>query len=95
MNELDDLKKNNKTHNQLALYFLFEYGKEKLKNDDELSKMKESIKERNKGKTPILDTDFEIEALDIARQMANASVNDLCKYIYNDVKGQKPKERSR
>lgn len=93
MNELDDLKKNNRTQNQLALYFLFEYGKETLQNDDELSKMKKSIKEKNKGKTPILDTDFQIKALDIARVMSNACVNDLCKYIYTDVKEQKRLER--
>ena len=58
MKTVDELLKNDRVQNQLALYYLFEYGKQTLNDNYELSKIKEQIKENNKGKNPILSTDY-------------------------------------
>lgn len=95
-NILNNLKKNDRSQNQLALYYLFEYGKQTLKNEREVSKIKENIELNNKDKkNPIMSTEFLFEVVDIANEMAKLSENDLCKFIYEDVKEQKKQERSR
>ena len=94
-NIFDSLKRNNVNQNNLALYFLFEYGKQILQNESEISKIKEKIKERNSGKHPIFGTEYETQALDIAVIMSKESVADLCKYIYSSFKAQNKQERNR
>ena len=93
MKTVDELLKNDSAQNQLALYFLFEYGKKTLKDDYELSKIKEQIKINNNGKNPILSTDYMFQALDIAKDMSNLSVADITKFIIKDAKASKKQER--
>ena len=89
LDKIMELQKNDKTQNQLALYYLFEYGKQTLKYDYEVSTIKDKIKSNNKGRTPIFSTDYIFGAIDIARDMADMSVNDISKYIYNNEKERK------
>ena len=86
MKTINELLKNDRMQNQLALYFLFEYGKQTLKNKSKMSKIKEKIKNNNKGKNPILATDYIFQALDIAQDMANLSVNNITNFICKDDK---------
>ena len=94
MKTIGEILKNDRVQNQLALYFLFEYGKHTLKNDNEIFKIKDQIKEKNKGKNPILSTDYIFQAIDIAKDMSNLSVDDLKKFIIKDTKKIKNQERS-
>jgi len=91
---IDKLKKNDRVQNNLALCFLYEYGRMSLLDD----KIYDSIKERTKhqnSKNNIITDDYMFGALDIAREMCGLSLNDLCNFIYQDVKEQKKQERSR
>jgi len=91
---IDELKKNDRVQNQLALYFLFEYGRISLLDDSICTSIKEkAIKPKSNSK--IITDDYMISSIDVARKMAKLSVNDLCKFIYGDVKEQKRQERSR
>ena len=94
MKTVNELLKNDKVQNQLALYYLFEYGKQTLNNNYDLSNIKEQIQENNKGKNSILSTDYMLEAIDIARDMSNLSVADIIKFINEDAKISKHKERN-
>ena len=94
MKTVDELLKNDRVQNQLALYYLFEYGKQTLNDNYELSKIKEQIKENNKGKNPILSTDYIFQAIDIAKDMSNLSVADIKKFIIEDTKINKKQERN-
>lgn len=94
MKKLTELLKNDRVQNELALCYLFEYGKQTLKDNYELGRIKDSIKQNNNSKNPIFTTDYLFETLDIARDMASFSINDLKKYIYENVKLEKKHERS-
>ncbi len=94
MKTVNELLKNDKVQNQLALYYLFEYGKQTLNNNYDLSNIKEQIQENNKGKNSILSTDYIFEAIDIARDMSNLSIADIIKFINEDAKISKHKERN-
>ena len=47
---VEDLMKNDKVQNQLALYYLLEYGKQTLNDNGKLSSIKEKIKKKIAGK---------------------------------------------
>ena len=93
MKDVNELLKNDRVQNELALYYLFLYGKQTLNDDYELGNIKDSIKENNNSKNPIFTTDYLFETLDIARDMSNISLYDLKKFIYEDVKLEKKHER--
>lgn len=89
---LDKLRKNDRLQNNLALCFLYEYGRMSLLDDSIYTSIKERTKKQN-SKNNIMTDDYIFGALDIAREMCNLSLNDLCKFIYQDVKEQKKQER--
>lgn len=95
MDILNNLKKNDKVQNQLALYYLFEYGKQTLQDNYELSGIKEQIEQNNKEKNPIFTTEYIFGAIDIAKEMSKLSVHDLSNYIYSEVKEKRKQERGR
>lgn len=95
LDKIMELQKNDKTQNQLALYYLFEYGRQTLKDDNKVSEIKSEIEKHNKGKTPLLSNEYTFGAIDIAKEMANLSVADLSKFIYNNEKNRIKNERSR
>lgn len=95
LDKIMELQKNDKTQIQLALYYLFEYGMQTLKDDKEVLEIKSEIEKRNQDKTPIISNDYIFGAIDIARDMANMSVAELSKFIYNNEKNRTKEERSR
>lgn len=94
MSILDELKRNDKVQNSLALYYLFEYGKQTLKDEYKMSDIKKQIKS-NLPKNSILDIEYIFKSIEIAKQMADLSVKDISEFIYSNVKEQKRQERSR
>lgn len=94
MSILDELKRNDKVQNSLALYYLFEYGKQTLQDDYKMSDIKKQIKS-NLPKNSILDIEYIFKSIEIAKQMADLSVKDISEFIYSNVKEQKRQERSR
>lgn len=94
MSILDGLKRNDKVQNSLALYYLFEYGKQTLQDDYKMSDIKKQIKS-NLPKNSILDIEYIFKSIEIAKQMTDLSVKDISEFIYSNVKEQKRQERSR
>lgn len=74
---------------------MFEYGKQTLQDNYELSRIKEQIEQNNKGKNPIFTTEYIFGAIDIAKNMLELSVHDLSNYIYSEVKEKIKQERGR
>ncbi|MBO5376537.1 MAG: hypothetical protein J6A52_06750 [Bacilli bacterium] len=91
---MENLKKNDRLQNNLALLFVYEYGRISLLDESIYTSIKERTKNQN-AKNNIIKDDYMFKALEIAREMCGLSLNDLCKYIYQDVKEQKRQERGR
>lgn len=89
---LDKLRKNDRLQNSLALCFLYEYGRMSLLDENIYNSIKERSKNQN-TKNNIITDDYMLESLEIAKEMCGLSLNDLCKFIYEDVKEQKRQER--
>lgn len=79
---VNELLKNNRVQNQFALYYLFEYGKKTLQDDNQISKIKEQIEAKDEGH--ITTKDYILKVIDIARDMASLSVWDLKEFICKD-----------
>ena len=82
MTTISELLKNDRVQNQLALYYLFEYGRKTLKDDNQISKIREQVKAKDEGY--ITTKDYILQTLDIARDMATLSALDLKKFICKD-----------
>ena len=93
MKTVDELLKNGKLENLFALYYLFEYGKQTLNDNYELSKIKDQIKENDKDKS-LLSSDYLLQTIDIAQDMSKLSVADIIKFIVEDANLGKNQERN-
>lgn len=92
--KLSDIKKNNRVQNQFALYYLLEYGKNNILNEDFLSEIKDEILTMDDTHS-VIANEFAIGALNIAKDIASLKYNDICTLIYDNVKEQKKIERGR
>ncbi len=93
-NILNKLKKNDRVLNHLALCFLYEYGRINLQDENIYSIVKIRTKKEN-AKNNMITDDYMFSALNIAKEMCSLSLNDLCNFVYQDVKEQKKQERNR
>lgn len=64
--------------NELALYFLLEYGRKVLKDDMEYNKLLDKI---DNSPRQFFTPDYQKKALEQSRNFANLSPNDLYNYI--------------
>lgn len=87
---LNELKNNDRVQNQIALCFLFEYGRISLQSDS----IVETIKSKNMN-NPLITDEYMNSSIETARKMTELSLNDLKKFIYDDVKFEKRQERGR
>lgn len=87
------LGKNNPVQNAMAFSYLLENGRKTILNEDYYNKTVEQIK--NDNRDLLMTPDFQIEVLDIARNMANMKEKDLQNYIYDKVKETRKLEKGR
>lgn len=87
------INKDDMVLNELALYFLLEYGRKTLKDDKEYNKLLDKI---DNSPRQLFTPDYQKKALEQSRNFANLSPNDLYNYIIQNEspksKGNKDKE---
>lgn len=85
---LKDIKKNDRVQNQLALYILLQFGRKTILDDKLFSKMRKETGETYEN-NKFITKEYIQGALDISKDLAKLSHNDIYKFIYNEVKEQK------
>lgn len=88
------LKRGNEVQNRFALEYLFDYGRKNMLDDRFFNYLQDTIKGRDDSNS-IISNNFQLGALDIARETAKLETKELFEYIYSDVKELKKQERSR
>lgn len=90
------LRNNNKLMNNIAFSYLIEYGRQTILDDNFYRDAIKEFEEKEKGILGMLMTpEFKKEILEIARYMAKMKDEDLKKYVYNEIKEKRKRDKER
>lgn len=87
------LRNNNKLMNDVAFSYLLEYGRKNILDDNFYNKELEEIAKEKKHF--LMTPEFKKEVIEIARYMAKMKDKELKEYAFNEIKGERKKNKER